>query len=222
MPSIHPHRAAPAGARRRLATAGLLAVALTAAIAFAAPPAALGATGGDWPCVQRKVARLSIGQMWNGPEATGDWQADPEIRDLALALASRRLPVEEAAPLIDAFADKAGAARAAKLPLLFAGVFEVIDRDRATVVAGIERYSKRQQALAARIGEESLKIAELKRSGDTTNAVLDKIEDQEAALGWDTRIYEEREQSLTYVCEVPVLYEQRAFAIAKLIQAKLD
>ena len=39
------------------------------------------------------------------------------------------------------------------------------------------------------------------------------------SLDWDMRIYEERERSLTYVCEVPVLYEQRAFAIAKLIEA---
>jgi hypothetical protein len=221
MPNAHPLRAPRGTARRPLATS-VLAIALTAAAAFAAPAAAIAATGGDWPCVQRKVPRLSIGQMWNGPAAEGDWKADPEMRDLALALASRRLPVEEAGPLIDAFAEKAGADKAAKLTLLFAGIFEVIDRDRATVVAGIERYSKRQQALAARIGDAHLKVAELKRSGDTSNAVLDKIEDQEAALGWDTRIYEEREQSLTYVCEVPVLYEQRAFAIAKLIQAKLD
>lgn len=208
-------------ARRRTIGRTATVAALLAALAGFGPPAAVAATGGDWPCVQRKVARLSVGQMWSGPEAAGDWKADPEIRDLALALASRRLPLEEAGPMVDAFAEKSGEARATKLPLLFAGVFEVIDRDRATVVAGIERYSKRQQALAARIGEESLKIAELKRAGDTSNAVLDKIEDQEAALTWDTRIYEEREQSLTYVCEVPVLYEQRAFAIAKLILAKL-
>lgn len=221
MPRVHPLRAGRGSAHRRLATA-LLYAAVAATIAVAAPAASIAATGGDWPCVQRKVARLSIGQMWNGPAATGDWKADPEIRDLALSLASRRLPVEEAGPLIDAFAQKAGADKAAKLTLLFSGVFEVIDRDRATVVAGIERYSKRQQALAVRIGDAHLQVAELKRSGDTSNAVLDKIEDQEAALVWDTRIYEEREQSLTYVCEVPVLYEQRAFAIAKLIQAKLD
>jgi hypothetical protein len=221
MPSVHPIRCERGNGRRRLAAAGLLA-AIASMVAFAAPSSTLAATGGDWPCVQRKVPRLSIGQVWNGPAAEGDWKADPEIRDLALTLASRRLPVEEAGPLIDAFADKAGPDKAAKLTLLFSGVFEVIDRDRATVVAGIERYSKRQQALAARIGDAHLKVAELKRSGDSSNAVLDKIEDQEAALVWDTRIYEEREQSLTYVCEVPVLYEQRAFAIAKLIQAKLD
>lgn len=186
----------------------------------AAPAAA--ATGGDWPCVQRKVPRLSIGQMWTGPLVDGDWQADPAIRELAPRLASRRLPVEEAGPLIDAFASTAGPEKSQKLALLFAATFEIIDRDRATVVSGIERYSKRQQALAAKIGDDGQKIGELRRTSDGSNAALDRIEDAEAALTWDMRIYEERERSLTYVCEVPVLYEQRAFAIAKLIAAKLD
>jgi hypothetical protein len=205
---------------RRLATIALAAFVAASFLADARPAAA--ATGGDWPCVQRKVATLSIGQMWNGPLVAGEWSADAAIRELAPKLASRRLPPEEAQPLIDAFASTTGTDKAQRLAMLFAATFEIIDRDRATVVAGIERYSKRQQALAAKIGEESQKITEMKRSSDGSNPVLDRIEDAEVALEWDIRIYEERERSLTYVCEVPVLYEQRAFAIAKLIEAKLD
>ncbi len=209
--------------RRRPGRLAAMALAALVAASFIADPRPVAAaTGGDWPCIQRKVARLSIGQMWSGPLVEGEWQADAAIRDLAPKLASRRLPVEEAAPLIDAFASTAGADKGQRLAMLFAATFEIIDRDRASVVAGIERYSKRQQALAARIGDEHLKIAELKRSSDGSNPALDRIEDAEVALNWDMRIYEERERSLTYVCEVPVLYEQRAFAIAKLIEAKLD
>jgi hypothetical protein len=218
---MHPQfRSRPRGRARALAAAALAALLLTGLAT--APSPAVAATGGDWPCVQRKVPRLSIGQMWTGPLVDGDWQADAAIRDLAPRLASRRLPVEEAGPLIDAFAETAGADKTQKLALLFAGTFEIIDRDRATVVAGIERYSKRQQALAAKIGDDSRKVAELRRASDGSNPALDRIEDAQVALDWDMRIYEERERSLTYVCEVPVLYEQRAFAIAKLIAAKLD
>ena len=209
--------------RRRSGRLAAMALATLVAASFVAGPApAVAATGGDWPCIQRKVARLSIGQMWSGPLVEGEWEADAAIRELAPKLASRRLPVEEAAPLIDEFASTTGADKAQRLAMLFAATFEIIDRDRATVVAGIERYSKRQQALAARIGDESLKIGEMKRTSDGSNPALDRIEDAEVALTWDMRIYEERERSLTYVCEVPVLYEQRAFAIAKLIEAKLD
>ncbi len=207
--------------RRSGRLAAIALAALVAASFTADPRPAAAATGGDWPCVQRKVPRLSIGQMWSGPLVEGEWEADAAIRALAPKLASRRLPVEEAGPLIDSFASTVGTDKSQRLAMLFAATFEIIDRDRASVVAGIERYSKRQQALAARIGDESLKIGELKRASDGSNPVLDRIEDAEVALEWDMRIYEERERSLTYVCEVPVLYEQRAFAIAKLIEAKL-
>jgi hypothetical protein len=36
-------------------------------------------------------------------------------------------------------------------------------------------------------------------------------------IAWDTRVYEEREQSLTYVCETAVLLEQRLFQIGRHI-----
>ncbi len=208
--------------RRSGRLAAIALAALVAASFTVGPRPAAAATGGDWPCVQRKVPRLSIGQMWSGPLVEGGvWSGDAAIRELAPKLASRRLPVEEAGPLIDEFASSAAADKAHRLAMLFAATFEIIDRDRSSVVAGIERYSKRQQALAAKIGDESLKIGEMKRTSDGSNPVLDRIEDAEVALDWDMRIYEERERSLTYVCEVPVLYEQRAFAIAKLIEAKL-
>ena len=34
-------------------------------------------------------------------------------------------------------------------------------------------------------------------------------------LGWETRIFRDRAQSLTYVCETPVLLERRAFELAR-------
>ena len=62
--------------RCHVAAAGLLLLA-------AGITAAAGAAGQDpdWPCVQRKVPELSLGQIWNGPElpeAAKDWQKDPK------------------------------------------------------------------------------------------------------------------------------------------------
>ena len=45
----------------------------------------------------------------------------------------------------------------------------------------------------------------------------DRIEELQDALAWDIRVYKERAQALTFVCETPVLLEQRAFAIARTL-----
>ena len=44
----------------------------------------------------------------------------------------------------------------------------------------------------------------------------------EEQILWDSRIYDERERSLTYICEQPVLLEQRIFALAREIMNHLD
>ena len=41
----------------------------------------------DWPCIQRKVPNLSVGQMWSGPiipEADmKNWRSDGDVAALA-------------------------------------------------------------------------------------------------------------------------------------------
>ena len=49
----------------------------------------------------------------------------------------------------------------------------------------------------------------------------EKIDAAEAQLDWSTRIFQDRQQSLTYVCETPVILEQRAFALGRAIAAHL-
>ena len=60
----------------------------------------------DWPCVQRKVATLSPGQFWTGPdvEAAGDWGSDNDAAALAQKIASRRTDLSQVGPLLDTFA----------------------------------------------------------------------------------------------------------------------
>ena len=43
----------------------------------------------------------------------------------------------------------------------------------------------------------------------------------EKDLDWSMRIFRERQQSLTYVCETPVILEQRAFAVGRAVEAVL-
>jgi hypothetical protein len=50
---------------------------------------------------------------------------------------------------------------------------------------------------------------------------FDAIDKQEEQLDWDTRIFQDRQQALSYVCETPVILEQRVFALARAIAAGL-
>lgn len=198
------------------------------AAALALPAVAADFSDPDWPCVQRKVVNLSWGMMWTGlpiDESLGDWRDDPEIRALAETIAVRRTPIEEAEARIAAFADGLGEDRERRLALLFKAAFELIDRERAQIVNGIGRYARKQAGLAERIDEARIEFAALTEAERAAEGEdldrLDRIEELEDQIAWDTRIFDERQRSLTYVCESPVLLEQRAFALARAIMAHL-
>jgi hypothetical protein len=172
---------------------------------------------GDWPCVQRRVTELSAAQMWAGPsidQAQGHWRDDYAVASLARTLASRRMPLAASPAAIESFAQAARQEKNTKLTLLFAGTLDLINAERRRLLDGIERYARRQRALARDIGETS-RLLKLENKV-TDRAALEK------RLQWDTRIYDDRNQALTYVCETPVLLEQRAFAIAHEIARFLD
>lgn len=179
----------------------------------------------DWPCVQRKVSTLSPGTVWTGPdlEAAGPWGDDFEAAALAQKIASRRTPLSEVDPLLDDFAAKAGAGKEKRLTRIFAGVFEVINGERNKVVAGIGRYAQGQRRMAERIREEADQISATKDSPSVQDArdIPKDASELETKFTWDRRIFQERSQSLTYVCEVPTLLEQRLGEIARKIQARL-
>lgn len=191
-----------------------LALALMAAPALAAP-----GTDPDWPCIQRLQPHLSLGQVWSGPapdEGVADLAREPAIARLADRLEQRRLPLEEAEADIAAFADGADADR---MVALMQAVFDRIDRDRAALIAGISRYGRAQLALSERIDARRGRMAQLEAAEDPD---FDALDAEEAALDWDTRIFTERQQSLTYVCETPVILEQRVFALGRVIAGHLD
>ncbi len=176
-------------------------------------------TDPDWPCIQRKVPALSIGQMWAGPIPDGDWREAPAIRALADAIAPRRTSLATVETMVADFATaQPEAVRAEILALLVAGMIDLIDAERGELIVGISRYAHNQTLLSARVEDLQAELVTLDRGDDGD---LDRIEEIEDTLAWETRIFRDRAQSLTYVCETPVLLEQRAFAIARLIAASL-
>jgi hypothetical protein len=178
-------------------------------------------SAGDWPCVQRKVPTITAGAVWAGPDPAGaaDWSRDFEAAALAQKLAARRTSLEEADQAIEAFAAAAGTDRQQRLTRVFAGVIELINLERSRVMEAIERYARGQRRLADRVREESDKLSAVKDSPGAQGPAEDRA--LESQFAWDKRIFEERSQALPYVCEAPVILEQRLFEIARKLQARL-
>lgn len=197
--------------------------ALILVLALLVPAGALAANvDPDWPCVQRKVPSLSIGQVWNGPplpEAARGWEKDRQVSALVGEIAARRMPLEEAQQKIGDFAATLAPDEAKpRLEMLAQGLFDHMDSERSHVMEGIARYAHKQAAMAAELRKERSALdALLAKEG----ADPDDVERQTDALNFATRIYEERAQSLSSVCEVPTLIEQRLYQLAKSVQQAL-
>jgi len=171
-----------------------------------------------WPCVQRKVPELSLPQIWNGPEIpaeAADWNRNREISTLVQELSQRRLPLEEAQQRIRDFAASLNEEEHdLHLFMLAKGLFDRMNRERSEVMSGIERTAERQIALADSVRKETLAVDALARDPNANAAEVQRRTD---ALNFSTRLFQERAQSITYVCEVPTLIEQRLYRLANTI-----
>lgn len=186
------------------------------AAALLVPVAAPAATPtADWPCIQRLQPRLSLGQVWSGPPPAEGAATPPATAALAERLVQRRMALDEAESEI---ADFAASADAQALALLMQAVFQRIDTQRATIIQGISRYGHAQVALAGQVETRRRHMAELETADPPD---FDAIDAEERALDIDIRVFTDRQQSLTYVCESPVLLEQRLFALGRAIAAHL-
>ncbi|MDI4657950.1 hypothetical protein K9U41_16245 [Xanthobacter autotrophicus] len=179
----------------------------------------------DWPCIQRKAPEIDLAQVWNGPDpaTAGKWTDDQEAAAVAQRIASRRTPMDEVDVVLQLFAREAGAEANTRLLRVMAGAYEIINTERSRVMHGIERYARGQQRLADRIREEGEKLSQAKASAVITNTIAETAETKtlDEQLTWDARIFDERARSLTYVCEMPVLLEQRAYEIGQRIAARM-
>ncbi|UTY46417.1 hypothetical protein [Sinorhizobium fredii] len=166
----------------------------------------------DWPCIQRKAENLSVSLMW--PEPITRMPLAPAASDLVAILSLRRVTLEEAGAHVQAFIEKTAAVDGQLLGNIFLAVFENLSGNRQRVIAGIARYSRSQIALSSRIDGSRVEMAELAGEAKPDFDRIDKLEEQ---IDWDERIYRDRSQALTYVCETPVLLEKRAYAIAQIL-----
>ena len=195
-------------------------------IALGAPRAlAAEAANPDWPCVQRKVAKLTSAQMWDGASVDDltQWRDNEEMTKLIAVLASRRVSLEQAAAAIARFAAaQPQERRDGALKLLFAGLLSTINSDRTIVMSGIERFQQRQKARAAEIERQGTAIRELKERAVNDEKARAELAAAEDRYNWDVRVFSERQQSLPLACELPVLIEQRLFELGREVRSRMN
>jgi hypothetical protein len=176
---------------------------------------------GDWPCRQVKVPSISVASVWTGPsidEALKRWREDPAIPDLVIRISVRKTPIETAEALIRDFAKAAGEKRQERLTMLFAGVYERLESERHEVIAGLDRFGRKQKELAEEVRTAA---QDMRAEQDKPGSDPQKVKELSEALQWKMRIFEERRNTVAYVCETPALIEQRLGALARAILAAM-
>ena len=193
-----------------------LAVAATIRVAHAADP-----RYPDWPCAQAKVPEISLAAVWAGPpldDVSRKWKEDATVSALVAKLAARRTPLEDAQKAVTEYlngaTDKTGSGK-----LLFAGLFDSLNAQRSQVLNGLERVTRKQREAADRIRADTLALQALQGETPPDQAKIDDLGNQ---LVWQTRIFEDRQRVIKFVCEVPTAIDQRLFALGRTIQQEIE
>jgi len=199
------------------AARAILAIATVALLTPQALAQFKGKTDPDWPCQQIKTPTFSLVSVWAGPQLdldSQDWRNESEVADLKAQMAQRRVPIADVEAAIATFKAKAGAQADAKLLRAFAAAFSDLSQQRSQIIDGLDRIGRRQKALADRLRAENEAVE------NASNQNHDGQSPQERLL-WDLRIFNDRRQTVSYVCEAPTLIEQRIGEIARAVQKAL-
>jgi hypothetical protein len=162
---------------------------------------------------------MSLAAAWTGPSIDpylATWSGNPDVADLAHRLSQRRLSPEQAEREIRAFADMAGAQRRERLLALEAGVFSTLAAERSAVLDGLDRYGRRQKELAAEVRAD----LDALRAADGSDP--NKLRPLQQKVEWETRLLEQRRQSISTACDVPSRIEQRLSVVTSLVQPLVE
>ena len=201
----------------RLTAMTVLALAASSAAALAADP-----RYPDWPCTQAKVPEISLAAVWAGPaldDVQTKWKDDAKVSALVSKLSARKTPLDEAEKSVKEFLAGSATDKTTNAKLLFAGLFETLNAQRAQVMIGLERVSRKQRDAADKIREETLALQALQGVTPRDEAKVEALSNE---LIWKTRIFEDRHKVVRFVCEVPTSIDQRLFALGRVIQQEME
>jgi hypothetical protein len=176
----------------------------------------------DWPCHQLKVTSLPLATVWEGPALaapSGALRDDPDVAALATKMTQRRTPVEDVEASIVAIKGKQGAEAKDKLLGAFAMAFGDLTEQRSKILDGLERFGRRQREMGEQIRQEN---EALQKAVDAAHGERDaEQEELQKRLDWDLRVFNDRRQTIAYVCETPAEIEHRIGAIARAVHDAL-
>jgi hypothetical protein len=192
--------------------------------AFAPQSLAQGRANTDpnWPCQQIKAPTFSLASVWAGPEldlTSQRWRDKDDVAELTAKMTHRRVPVAEVESAIADFQTRARPNADAKLLEAFAAAFQDLTGQRSQILDGLDRFGRKQHAMADRIRLESEAVQKAASQHEESQTQADA--DPQERLQWDIRIFEDRHRTATFVCEAPALIEQRIGAIARAVQGAL-
>ena len=176
----------------------------------------------DWPCTQAKVPEISLAAVWAGPpldDIKDKWKDDAKVSALVPKLAARRTSLEDAQKLITEFLAGSAADKAMTGKLLFAGLFDNLNAQRVSVMNGLERITRKQRDAADKIRSDVSALHALQGASPPDQAKIDEFSNQ---MLWQTRIFEDRQRVVKFVCEVPTAIDQRLFALGRMIQQEIE
>ena len=201
----------------RIVAMAVLALASASTAAHAADP-----RYPNWPCAQAKVPEISLAAVSAGPDlgdAETKWKDDAKITALVSKLSARKTPMEEAEKSVKEFLAVPASDKAANAKLLFAGLFDTLNAQRSQVMNGLERVSRKQRDSADKIREETIALQALQGAASRDDAKVEALSNE---LIWKTRIFEDRNKVVRFVCEVPTAIDQRLFALGRVIQQDME
>ena len=201
----------------RIIASVLLALAASTQYCFAADP-----RYPDWPCAQAKVPDISLPAVWAGPsldDAQNKWKDDAKVSALVAKLAARRTPLEEAEKEVREFLSGSASDKVTAGKLVFAGLFDTLNVQRASVMSGLERVTRKQREAAEKIRSDTIDLQGLQSESPPNQPKIDELSNQ---LLWETRIFEDRRRVVKYVCEVPTEIDKRLFSLGRAIQQEME
>ncbi|PSO14112.1 hypothetical protein [Bradyrhizobium sp. MOS003] len=176
----------------------------------------------NWPCTQAKVPEISLAAVWAGPaldDAETRWKNDAKITALVAKLSARKTSIDEAEKSVKDFLAASSTDKTNNAKLLFAGLFDTLNAQRSQVMNGLERVSRKQREAADKIREETIQLQALQGATPRDEAKVEALGNE---LIWKTRIFEDRNKVVRFVCEVPTTIDQRLFALGRVIQQEME
>ncbi len=171
----------------------------------------------EWPCIQVLVPEIVTAVMW--PEEITDeqldaWRKDPSLSSIVEEFSNLDQFTEIEQQRVEAFVESVPeASRLATLNTVAQGIVDTANQRRDRYINGIKRYTRQQISIADQIGSTLNELAALDQGGTTVSP--ERRTEIEETLAWHQRVYDQREQAIGALCDVPVELEEKLSSVVR-------